>query len=86
MAGTVPDATATVSVEVEGLVMELEESVGVSPGSEVEVVSETVLENPRIGVRLIVDVPELPAMIVTGSGLADRVKSGPITRTSTKAE
>ena len=48
--------------------------------------SETVPENPRIDVRLIVEAPELPAIIVSGSGLADRAKSGPITRMSANAE
>ena len=49
--------------------------------------SETVPENPSIGVRLMVDVPGVPpAITVSGSGLADNSKSGPITRTLTDTE
>jgi hypothetical protein len=66
--------------------MDDEDSVGVNFGSEEEAVSEIVFENPRIGVRLMVEVPELPAMIVTGSVLANNSKSGPITRTPMDTE
>ena len=81
-----PGATATLSVEVCEPDIEPWDSVGISSGSEDDAVSETVPENPRIDVRLIVEAPELPAIIVSGSGLADRAKSGPITRMSANAE
>jgi hypothetical protein len=82
----VPRATATLRVEACEPVIEVEDRVGIMFGLEEEAVSETVPENPSIGVRLIVDEPELPAIIVRGSGLADNSKSGPITRTPTETE
>jgi hypothetical protein len=82
----VPRATATLRVEVCGPAIEVEDRVGIMFGLEEEAVSEIVPENWRIGVKLIADVPELPAMIVTGSGLADNSKSGPITRTPMDTE
>ena len=81
-----PSATATVRVEVDEPVIDDGDSVGVNAGSEDEAVSETAPVNERIGVRLIVDVPELPAITVNGSGLAESVKSGPMTRMSRNAE
>jgi hypothetical protein len=75
-------------VSVAGVPGEMDEGdmEGVSCESEEETWSETAPEKPRIDARLIVEVPELPAITVSGSGLADRVKSGPITRMSTNAE
>jgi hypothetical protein len=66
-------------------VMDVGDTVTVSCGSKDEATRLTEFENPSIGFRLIVDVPELPAMTVTGSGLADTEKSGPITRMPTNA-
>jgi len=82
----VPRATAKLRVDVCEPEMDDEDSVGVNSGSEEEAVSETVFENPSIGARLMVDVPELPAIIVRGSGLADNSKSGPITKTPIDTE
>jgi hypothetical protein len=47
------------------------ETLTVNCGSKEEATRLTASENPRIGFRIIVDVPELPATTVTGSGLAE---------------
>jgi hypothetical protein len=83
--GTVPVATATVRVAGEVLVT-VGLIVGVSPASKEVATSETVPAKLSRGVRLIVDVPLVPAMIVRESGFADSVKSGPMTRISTDVE
>jgi len=67
-------------------VMDVGDTLTVSCGSKEEATRLTGFENPSIGFRLTVDVPELPAMTVTGSGLAETEKSGPMTRTSRDAE
>jgi hypothetical protein len=53
------------------------------PGSKEELVSATIPANPFSPVTVIVDVEDRPAVIVRAVGLADRVKSGPITSTPT---
>jgi len=55
----------------------------VIPGSKDELVSDTIPANPFSPVTVIVDVEDRPAVIVRAVGLADRVKSGPITCTLT---
>jgi hypothetical protein len=67
-------------------VIDVGDTLTVSCGSKEETTSETAPVNASIGARVIVEVPELPAMTVTGSGLAESEKSGPMTRIPTLAE